>query len=126
MENKATDKEIKKALERCTSVAYRGVCKDCVYMKFKMTDEGCLTPMLKDVFSLINRQEVEIEGLRSNLDVVNHTISYFKSEAVKEFAELSIKRICEQVSAPTPSESYIVEKCIETLDNLVKEKVGEE
>ena len=48
-----------------------------------------------------------------------------KAEAVKEFADLSIKRICEQVSAPTPSESYIVERCNQEIDNLLKEMVGE-
>ena len=31
--------------------------------------------------------------------------------------EAAIKELC-QVSAPTPSESYIVEKCIDKLDNM--------
>ena len=49
-----------------------------------------------------------------------------KAEAIKEFADLAIKSICEKVSAPTPSESYIVEKCNQVIDDLVKEMVGEE
>lgn len=49
-----------------------------------------------------------------------------KSEAVKEFAELTIKDICEQVNAPTPSESYIVEKCNQVIVNRLKEMVGDE
>ena len=48
-----------------------------------------------------------------------------KSEARKEFADLSIKKICEQVCAPTPTESYIVEKCNQTIENLLKEMESE-
>ena len=87
MENKATDNEIKKALGYCTSVAYRGVCKDCVYMKFKMTDQGCLTPMLKDVLDLINRLEAENSNLTSNLTSLQNDLISAKAEneRLKEF-----------------------------------------
>ena len=44
-----------------------------------------------------------------------------KAEAIKEFAERAEKRICEKVSAPIPSESYIVEKCIEVVYQIAKE-----
>lgn len=54
------------------------------------------------------------------------TVEQIKAEAYKEFADLSIKRICEQVSAPTPSKSYIVERCNQEIYNLLKETVGEE
>lgn len=49
-----------------------------------------------------------------------------KLEATREFADLAIKTICEQVCAPTPSESYIVEKCNQIIDDLAKKAVGEE
>lgn len=52
-------------------------------------------------------------------------ISEIKAEALKEFVDLSIRRICEEVSAPTSSESYIVEKCNQTIYNLMKEMVGD-
>jgi hypothetical protein len=38
--------------------------------------------------------------------------------------ELAIKELC-QVSAPTPSESYIVEKCIDKIDNMLTSDVVE-
>lgn len=45
---------------------------------------------------------------------------------MKEYIERdeAIKELC-QVSAPTPSESYIVEKCIEKLDNMLAVDVVE-
>lgn len=45
----------------------------------------------------------------------------FSNTVRKEFADSVIKNICEQVNAPTPSESYVVEKCNQVIDNLVKE-----
>lgn len=135
MENKATDKEIKKALERCTSIAYRGVCKDCAYVKFKMTDQGCLTPMLKDVLDLVNRLEkdrVEIDNFAraicgerllkgkkvADFEDLQEYIKKQKSEAVKEFAER-----LKAVSHPYADTQMVFELQI---DNLVKEMVGEE
>ena len=77
--------------------------------------------------------QAEIERLnkvyQANQQLINAlNKSYFlaKSKAYKEFADLSIKRICEQVSAPTPSESYIVERCNQEIYNLLKEMAGEE
>ena len=89
-------------------------------------------------------KNAEIERRKNNLfckvvideeemrNIINEKVAEFeldiesiKSEAIKEFADLAIKAICEKVSAPTPTESYIVEKCIEAIDNLVKEMVGD-
>ena len=48
-----------------------------------------------------------------------------KLETTREFADLAIKTICEQVCAPTPSESYIVERCNQIIDDLSKKAVDE-
>lgn len=80
-----------------------------------------------------NHLQAEIERLnkvyQANQQLINAlNKSYFlaKSKAYKEFADLSIKRICEQVSAPTPSKSYIVERCNQEIYNLLKEMAGED
>lgn len=142
MENKATDNEIKKALEYCTSVAYLGVCKDCAYMKFKTTDNGCLDPMLKDALDLINRLEAEIERLKQNLEEAHIDIrerlaeiermreiseafdiehEAIKNCAVKEFAErLENKFNC------IPQHHFTLAQVLFDLDKTKKEMVGEE
>ena len=112
-----------------------------------------LVKCLELVFEYINRQNAEIKEWKRVVETwveqhekdkaeierllnENHSLAIVqegfkevykiaKSEAYKEFAELSIKRICEEVSAPIPSESYIVEKCNQTIDNLLKELVGD-
>ena len=70
--------------------------------------------------------EIErLEGLSKHhqflINELNIGIAEFRAEVIKEFADLSIKKICENVSAPTPSESYIVERCNQVIYNLVKE-----
>ena len=124
MDKKLTDKEIIKALD-----SYK---KDigCAKCGFK---DKYLFIVIENTLDLINRLQAENKKLQNTLDdvldreplLVERAEKYAKAEAYKEFAELSIKRICEQVSAPTPSESYIVEKCNQTIDNLLKEKIGE-
>ena len=140
MENKATDKEIKKALGYCTSVAYRGVCKDCAYVKFKMTDEGCLTPMLKGVLDLINRLEAENERLKYLLEREENKNDVFAKQfykhGVNEFAE-RLNKEAENAwidieggfiysdSDNTAKEIYdtLAEWCKEVADNILKEMV---
>ena len=70
---------------------------------------------LKEEFLVISEENLKLK--KENKKV--------KLEATREFADLAIKTICEQVCAPTPSESYIVEKCNQIIDNLAKKAVGE-
>lgn len=90
-----------------------------------------LSNLVKNQKDTIDKQEAEIERLKDLYQKCAYEREMFltelndaKAEAVKEFADLSIKRICEQVSAPTPSESYIVEKCNQAINNLLKEMEG--
>ena len=43
------------------------------------------------------------------------------AESSSVFADLAIKAICEKVCAPTPTQSDVVERCIEVIRELVKE-----
>jgi hypothetical protein len=45
-------------------------------------------------------------------------------EAAKEFADLAIKRICENVT-PIPQQRYLIKMCIEEIENTKKEMAGE-
>lgn len=118
-----TDKEIKKALECC--IKPTSDCENCPYYK----KEECFDMAKRDALNLINRQQAEIERLQKENNQfadLGKMYSEIRAEAIKEFADLSIKRICENVNAPTPSESYVVEKCNQVIDNLVKEMVGDD
>lgn len=50
--------------------------------------------------------------------------SDLKAEAFKEFADLAIKKIYENVT-PIPQQRYLVKMCIEEIENTKKEMVGE-
>ena len=118
-----TDNEIKRALE-CCEIAYDQDCTECPLYP----DDGeiaCREVLREEALDLITRQQCEIVKCKCVIQLLKKDVANAKSEAYKEFADLSIKRICEEVSAPTPSESYIAEKCNQAIDNLVKEMVGE-
>ena len=128
---KMTDNKIIKALECCKNDGI--ICYECPYKK----TNGCMEKLSADALDLINRLQAENEKLKKayqrcawERDMLMEQNAYncklAKAEAYKEFADLSIKRICEQVSAPTPSESYIVERCNQVIDNFLKELVGED
>ena len=89
--------------------------------------QGIIDVLFTDNAKLLAKQsEIQATATTNVLRDMELAIEIAKAEAYKEFAELSIKRICEQVSAPTPSESYIVEKCNQAIYNLLKELVGED
>jgi hypothetical protein len=76
----------------------------------------------------INNRTTENQKLKLNneeLKIINKNLDKLflkaRAEAIKEFENLAEKRICEKVNAPTPTESYIVEKCIEVVWQIAKE-----
>ena len=144
---KLTDTEIKKALEYCSNP--NNTCDKCILFNAKDDSCQCASNLRLQALDLINRLEkkneaykyyyeeclkdlknanTENEKLKAKPIFVNSKIydkqmeqKNIKAEARKEFAELVIKNICEQVNAPTPSESYIVEKCNQVIDETLKE-----
>lgn len=118
-----TDAEIKKALVCHTSNSLK-TCGKCPLFNVL----HCASKLSGNALGLINRQQAEVERLNKEVDRLSQIVLYHDAhiaDAIKEFAELSIKRFCENVTAPTPTESYIVERCNQELDNLLKEMVGE-
>lgn len=117
-----TDNEIIKALEWCEQFENNIVFKGS-------GDERCVQALqrmvvIKHALKEYNRQKAEIERLRKaneSFSCMGKMYSEIKSEARKEFAERAVKRICETVTAPLPTEEHIVAKCIETIDNLLAE-----
>ena len=116
-----TDTEIIKALE--THLSDEGKCSECAYLE---NIGSCVGIMHKDLYDLINRQKAEIERLQAHNSSMQSTLAKMsmgveqaKSEAIKEFA----KRLKSDMSY-----SYLLGRkfCTDiTIDNLVKEMVGE-
>ena len=118
-----TDNKIVKALEYCFGNIVVDCCK-CAYHKC-----DCVDGMIKDALDLINRQKAEIEKWKKNCDELYEQMSerqklevdiarrMGKAEAIKEFAE-RLKDMSERFW----EENFVSE---ETIDNLVKEMVGD-
>lgn len=122
MDSKLTEEQIIKALECCKNAVSSDACKYCPL--YGETDHTCITILSKNSLDLINRKKTDNKRLQ-------HEISELKSElkteieklekAVREGLEKAINKICKNVSAPTPIESHIVERCNEEIFNLLKE-----
>ena len=117
------------------------VTQDVDGQSMYVVDEGDIhnAPSVESQFSvLLEKRDEEIESLQRQLhnakvlekesvDALrnerryrNHDEHMLKIGACQEFADLVIKDICEKVCAPTPSESYIVEKCNEIIQDRLK------
>lgn len=121
-----TDKQIVKALECCK--ARNGLNNQCDKCPFHSL--YCMDKLIVDTLDLINHQREEIENkddlIHRQSDVISEQkekIERIYVEAVKEFADLSIKRICENVT-PIPQQKYLVNMCIQEIENTQKEVVG--
>lgn len=121
-----TDDEIIKALECCIN----DNCNDC-----PETFGNCELTTMRNALDLLKRQRAEIERLNDKLDtakreivetipLIAEDIKTAKAEAFKEFADLAIKKIYENVT-PIPQQRYLVQMCIEEIENTKKEMVGE-
>ena len=143
-----TDNEIIKALEIC---ANNGDCKECAINPHKGNYGYCTSLAIKTALDLINRQKAEIERFTIDLKILQHAttkyphcvlgsnfavftesleeydklIASISTEAVKEFAE-RLKEYVESYDVTTGYKIIIVNAVEEeTIDNLVKETVGE-
>lgn len=145
-----TDEQIIKAVNVCGSTPY--TCKGCPYRK--LLKSGCVYKMLRDVYSLINRKNAEIERLeKESLDKEKtYNNEYFlrretedelkehkaenkrllqklhqaKSAAIKEFAERVETLVLPLLLPATLEERDMVYRCLTIIDNLVKEMTEEE
>ena len=134
-----TDNEIIKALECCANATHKD-CKNCPLFVV----DGCVKTMSTNALDLINRQQVEIERLKNQVnrlkkyderrDIALHSrlIAEARAEAIKEFAErlkeelLYCVTVIEGDGAIVTNLGYEKEDVNETIDNLIKEMVGEE
>lgn len=141
-ENKLNETAIMKDLEKIS----KGLADVTEVQLIKPHNVRKISYLCKDVLELLNRKNAEIERLKAiviaftnevviddkgyyikelSYDVITENAEKCKksirAEAIKAFANLAEKRICEKVNAPTPTESYIVEKCIEVVYQIAKE-----
>lgn len=139
-----TDNEIIKALECCCFTDDENNCCTC-----PLSDDSgklCVGVLVKNALDLINRQQAEIERLQKGNDELGKAIAgayelncfleatrkIVRVEAIKEFAERLKEQLvyCETVlegyGATVTNVGYKTEDVNETIDNLVKEMVGED
>lgn len=141
-----TDEELIRVLELCCTQDGSIPCYDC-----PCWDDGvqkCEGLNHADLLGLINRQQAEIEKLKSKNEILSHNADNafqeglnecrelfepeIKSEAYKEFAE-KLQAFCKEIIANKWNEtvapvswSYAYDNFIDDIDNLLKEMVGEE
>ena len=135
MEIAMSDEEIKKALECCAS-EIGCMCSQCPLNR----DEDCLITLPEFAFALINRQQAEIERLKSlctakdviineqevdierlngNLFTISNACMQRRNEAIKEFAERLESKYTKVVSC---NAGYVYR----TIKEVEKEMVGGE
>lgn len=140
-----TENEILNALQLCAQPNSK--CTECPYFSHLCADRGCIEENAKDLLDLINRQRAEIERLNSAnaekfrqwdmlaektkqhyADLYNEAKNILKAEAYKEFA----KKLKEEIRLEDDCDYNCRECCYEcsdyviSIDNLLKEMVGEE
>ena len=117
-----TSEQIIKAMICCTNFP---VCDrdNCPYGE----STNCATMLGKDVVELINRQKAEIERLKKLLaeeeEKYNLCAKRFYTEAIKEFAERLKNKILTTYKSTDGTCIYEINNS--TIDNLVKEMVGD-
>lgn len=146
-DKKLTDEEIIKALmchfnEELDEEPFR--CVDCPL--YNDTSPSCTEALKSYALDLINRQKAEIEELKNYVNRCKSGKEYWvkcllekPNEAIKEFAEKAKENFLNlQYNAKTDRKTVKIEElkeqmdwllhtvAIETLDNLLKEMVGEE
>lgn len=128
-----TDNEIIKALECCS----KNCCnyKECLYSDNEL---DCVETLTMDALDLINRQKAEIEKLNKQVFyvparangksmLVRMTLKSIADEAIKKFAEkLKESAFDVDVSFGYGKECYDKAVAVIEIDNLVKERVGDD
>ncbi len=108
-------------------------CWDCPIGKedIQQLSKPCSQLIAELALALLREKDAEIERLNVELQAMRCAANSYKmhyesarAEVITVFADLAIKRICEKVVAPTPSESYIVEKCNQIIYETEKEMRG--
>lgn len=135
-----TDEQIIKNLECCME----SECDNCQYQYDTACKEYIFHDCLSLIHNLMNKNKAlqhyydeclkdlknanaEVERLNKaidNYETCLEKIETIKAEAVKDFANLAIKKIYENVT-PIPQQRYLVKMCIEEIENTKKEMVGE-
>ena len=133
------DNEIIKVLERCSDGTGKGIIKATLdLIKSKDEQIEALIAGQETLQKALNEKSEENADLsiklekwldkynEKNIEIVklSHNIQTAKSEAVKEFADLVVKNICEKVT-PIPQQKYLINMCIQEIENTKKEMVGE-
>ena len=132
-----TDKEIIKALERCSRNKFNDCCGCPCFISDGRTPMQCMSDLMKNALDLINRQQAEIERLKKLLDEEEKKnlifAKRFYKEGVEEFAERLSNKIINTPSEITEtSADYLTGSAkrqleiIDYIDEIRKEMVGDE
>ena len=121
MPNKLTDEEIVKALNTVLYVR-----------EFIIAKNGNVLVTVGDFLDFINRLQAENERLTIRLRKAEHQLddsmimyNTIKAEAYKECIEKAANKILPMLTTATLEEKETICFCLDALDNLLKELVGE-
>lgn len=136
-----------------TAIEILNYYRNLYYAEPQITERGIIANAINEIFNLINRQRAEIDNLNKQMEwltgyngnlmsantALSEEILLAKTKAYKEFAErLKEEFLNLQYNAKTNRKTVKIEElkkqmdwllhtvAIETLDNLLKEMVGEE
>ena len=114
-----TDNEIIKALECCNRPANQTSCDDCPY---QFSTKKCSNLLIKDAIDLINRQQAEIEELKTQRRVLAFLYKEERKRRKTDKAE-AIKEFVERLKGHSNGEFIFT--TVKLVENLVKEMVGD-
>lgn len=136
-----------------TAIEILNYYRNLYYAEPQITERGIIANAINEIFNLINRQKAEIDNLNKQMEwltgyngnlmsantALSEEILLAKTKAYKEFAErLKEEFLNLQYNAKTNRKTVKIEElkkqmdwllhtvAIETLDNLLKEMVGED
>ena len=103
------------------------IIEDLEYARYHCTSSKG-KDAINDAIDLINRQQAEVEELKSAMNCYRPYEEEQRAESIKEFAERlkALDRLDVDVSYGYGREHYTEAIAVNLIDNLVKEMVGEE
>ena len=110
----------------------RGEKMLCLSCPYRVRFPDCRKYAIRDIFDLASRQKAELQRLEKQkyeddetIIKLNHELLTVGVAAVKEFAERYERYLLSQLTSASLDKKEWINFCLEYLDNLKKEMVGD-